>query len=212
MRKESIFSILLLFTLLPLLFILGCGGSTSTPSNIYEGNNTGGIASEFAAYVFVPSSTQSLFKSFNLIGTNMDEEGVLLLDSPDQAPLGYEPLVNCKITLPDGTYTRTDQQGRFYFSEIPLTNSEKGIPLEIDSEGSNRPQFAKLILPVIIPKQGDILDTKDLHLIIKPSSLLLPKGSKFFYRAFILDSYGVSYRIPPGKNHRHRRQCFEVYR
>jgi len=81
---------------------------------------------------------------------------------------------------------------------MPYTNSEKGIPLEIDPKGSNRPQLAGLILPVIIPKPQDSLNAGDLHLIIKPSSLLLSKGSKFLYSAFISDSQGVSYRIPPG--------------
>jgi len=194
MRKRMFLFAVLFMSTVSLLTMLGCGGGggSSSPEEIDSGES-----SQYSAYVFGPAlSGKSLFKLYNLADTTM-EDGVLVLDSPGQAPSGFVPLVGCKVTLPDGTVAVTDGTGRFQFSRMPFSRSERGIPLLVDPEASDNPRFGKVIIPLIVPRRGVEIpqDTEGLRLVVKPGSLLLSQGSRFLYHAFLVDdSTGALYR------------------
>ena len=203
MKKKTLLIISLLIVL-PLLSLWGCGGGGNTStlgleeSDQFEGNDHL-AGSGYSGYIFAPpSSSQSLFKSYNLTNTT-SEEGLLILDNPDQAPYNYSPVIDCLVILPDGTTARSNEYGKFQFAHIPYSNSEKGIPFIIDPTESNFSRFAAVIMPLIVPKQETVPNEGALHLIINPASLLISVGSKFQYRAYVMDNQGSSYRLPQGE-------------
>ncbi|MGA1875903.1 MAG: carboxypeptidase-like regulatory domain-containing protein [bacterium] len=195
--KKGIFWLAILFITLPLLIIFGCGGEDSSSSSPAGIDQQEGL--EYSAYLFAPDQAgESVFRASNP-SISILEDGLLVLDSPDQAPGGYSPAVNCKVILPDGTFSRTNGEGRFIFSGLPTTTSENGIPLLIDPGESNFPRLAQAIIPVLVPQRQAIPQEEALHLVIKPSSLLISTGSKYLYQAYVMDDLGFSYRIPPGQ-------------
>lgn len=200
MRKRMLLFAALFVSTVSLLTMWGCGGGGS-PSSSHEGTNSGD-GSGYSAYVFgQAASGNSLFRPYNLADTTT-EDGVLVLDSPGQAPSGFVPLVGCKVTLPDGTGAITDGSGRFHFARIPFSRSERGIPLLVDPEASNHPRFGRVIIPLIVPHLGVEIpqDAEGLRLVVKPGSLLLSQDSRFLYHAFLIDdSTGTLYQVPPGK-------------
>jgi|GEM_PF-4769808 len=206
MSQKTFLVAALFFTTISLCILLeGCGGGTSSPTTD-SGANTQSEGSDYAAYIFGPASSgQSLFKLYNLADTST-EDGILILDSPDQAPAGYEPIEGCRLILPDGTEARTDSSGWFRFTQIPFNRSERGIPLIVDPQESNHPRLAKLIVPLIVPRARNSFEFtnngqgQDLRLIIKPASLLLSKGARFLYRAFLVDDrQGAVYQLLPSE-------------
>ena len=204
MRKRMLLFTVLFVGAFSLSTIWGCGGGGGggSSSSIQVQGTGGGENSGYSAYVFGPgSSGQSLFKLYNLADTTTDD-GILVLDSPEQAPTGFVPLEGCTVTLPDGTEAVTDGSGRFQFSRMPLSNSEKGMPLLIDPSHSNRPRFARIVIPLVVPRRGVEIpqNTEGLRLVVKPSSLLSSLGSRFLYHAFLVDdNTGALYPVPPNE-------------
>ncbi|MEW6379658.1 MAG: carboxypeptidase-like regulatory domain-containing protein [bacterium] len=199
MHERKLLFAALFVTMVSFCALWGCGGGSSSSTTDSGSNSQHEDA--YTGYVYAPvSSGQSLFRLYNLTDTST-EEGVLVLDSPAQAPAGYEPLVGCKVVLPDGTEATTDAYGRFGFARIPFTSSDRGMPLIIDPQGSNHPRLAQVIVPLVVPRRGtaaDLVDSEDLRLVVRPASLLLSKGSRFLYHAFwVDDSQGAVYQVLP---------------
>ncbi|MEW5802111.1 MAG: carboxypeptidase-like regulatory domain-containing protein [bacterium] len=201
MHKRMLLFAALCTITLSLLTMWGCNGGGGESQSTGLEDNGSLDESGYSAYVFGPAaatSGQALYKLYNLTDTTT-EEGLVVLDSPDQAPSDYVALIGCRVTLPDGTEVTTDSSGRFRFNRIPYNSSEKGIPLLLDPSQSNHPRFARVIVPLIVPRRGAELplDKEGLRLVVKPASLLLSQDARFLYHAFwVDDEKGALYVVP----------------
>lgn len=180
-------TILILLAALLILSVAGCGGGDGgvLPNPTPPVNQT----SNLNGYVYAPGLAT--------MSASQEEpgEGFLILDDPNQAPEDYDPVPDCLLELPDGTFTETDDTGFFNFENLFPSDDPDGIQLLLDP--SNSPgyfDFLPFIMEIIIPFGDEPVNFNEIF--VKPENLVLPVGGFYLYHVYGFTTDGLAFEVP----------------